>query len=503
MKFAFSRRGAFLKHPFIKIMSELTRITVARGDGIGPEIMDATLRILKAAGARLQYDEIEIGEKQYLAGHSSGISKEDWQKLLQNRIFLKAPITTPLGGGYKSLNVTVRKSLRLFSNVRPCRAYAPYVNTNFPNIDMVIIRENEEDLYAGIEHQQTDEVVQSLKLVSRPGCEAICRYAMEYARAYGRKKVTCLTKSNIMKHTDGLFQRVFEQIAAEPQYADIKTEHRIIDIGAALVAAHPEDLDVIVTLNLYGDIVSDIAALVAGSVGLAGSANIGFDAAMFEAVHGSAPDIAGKDIANPSGLLNAATMMLVHLDQGDVATVIRNAWLKTLEDGIHTVDIYKDSISKEKVGTRAFADAVIARIGQEPSSFEPAHFQNKGIHIEIPELPPRKKKLVGIDVFIDWDEAERNPDVIGDGLTLLNGDGLTLKLITNRGVKVYPEGLEDTFCTDHWRCRFVATDEAAGCTHSQISSLMLRVANAGFDFIKTEHLYTFDGERAYSLAQGE
>jgi len=465
--------------------------------------MAATPAVLRAAGARLKYEELEIGEKQYLAGETSGISKKDWRTLLKNRIFLKAPITTPLGSGYKSLNVTVRKSLRLFSNVRPCRAYAPYVTTNFPNIDLVIIRENEEDLYAGIEHQQTDEVVQTLKLISRPGCEAICRYAMEYARAYGRRKVTCLTKSNIMKHTDGLFQRVFEEISKEPQYADIETEHRIIDIGAALVAAHPEELDVIVTLNLYGDIVSDIAALVAGSVGLAGSANIGFDAAMFEAVHGSAPDIAGKDIANPSGLLNAAVTMLVHLDQGDVAVKIRNAWLKTLEDGIHTADIYKDSISKEKAGTRAFAEAVIARLGQEPQTFEPVSFTNRGIHIELPVHPRKEKKLCGVDVFIDWTASERDPEVIGKGLEKVNGDGLQLKLITNRGVKVYPEGLEETFCTDHWRCRFMATDEERGCTHSQISSLMLRVANAGFDFIKTEHLYTFDGERGYSLAQGE
>ena len=480
-----------------------TTITFARGDGIGPEIMDSTLEILRASGARLDYEEIDIGEKQYLAGHTSGISPEDWKTLQRNRIFLKSPITTPLGSGYKSLNVTVRKSLRLFSNVRPCRAYAPYVSTNFPNIDLVIIRENEEDLYAGIEHQQTDEVVQTLKLVSRPGCEAICRYAMEYARAYGRKKVTCLTKSNIMKHTDGLFQKVFEEIAKEPQYSDIETEHRIIDIGAALVAAHPEDLDVIVTLNLYGDIVSDIAALVAGSVGLAGSANIGFDAAMFEAVHGSAPDIAGKDIANPSGLIHAATKMLVHLDQGDVAEKIRNAWLKTLEDGIHTADIYKESLSKEKVGTKAFTKAVIERLGQKPTVFEPVAFANKGIRIELPEYPPREKKLVGIDVFIDWTESDRDPDVIGKRLQACNGDGLKLKLITNRGVKVFPEGLKETFCTDHWRCRFVIEEGMDKCTHSQISSLMLRVANAGFDFIKTEHLYTFDGEHGYSLAQGE
>lgn len=479
------------------------KITVAHGDGIGPEIMDATLRILQAADAPLEYDTIRIGKEIFEQGYASGISDEAWETLQRNRILLKAPITTPLGGGFESLNVTLRKGLRLFANVRPCHAYAPYVPTNFPNIDMVIIRENEEDLYAGIEHQQTDEVVQSLKLISQPGCEIICRYAMEYALAYGRRKVTCLTKSNIMKHTDGLFQKVFEETAANAQYKGIATEHRIIDIGAALVAAHPEELDVVVTLNLYGDIVSDIAALVAGSVGLAGSANVGLNAAMFEAVHGSAPDIAGKDIANPSGLLNGAIMMLVHLNQGDIATTIRNAWLKTLEDGIHTADIYQPERSSQKVGTRAFADAVIERMGQLPDHFPPAEFQNRAITIDLPKRARRKKQLVGVDVFIDWTESERNPDVLGKQLDALNGDGLRLQVITNRGVKVYPHGIPNTFCTDHWRCRFVATGEDGSCSHGQISSLMLRVANAGLDFIKTEHLYTFDGERAYTLAQGE
>lgn len=486
---------------FVNQTAQNPSVTVARGDGIGPEIMDATVSVLQAAEAALQYDFIEVGEQQYLAGNTSGIAPEAWDTIRRNRVLLKAPITTPLGGGYKSLNVTLRKSLRLFANVRPCRAYSPFVRTNFPNIDLVIIRENEEDLYAGIEHQQTDEVVQTLKLVSRPGCEAICRYAMEYARVYGRKKVTCLTKSNIMKHSDGLFQRTFETIAAEPQYADIESEHRIIDIGAAVIAADPESLDVVVTLNLYGDIVSDIAALVAGSVGLAGSGNIGFDAAMFEAVHGSAPDIAGKDIANPSGLINAATKMLVHLNQGETAAVIHNAWLRTLEDGIHTADIYRDDLSKTRVGTQAFAKAVIERLGEKPKQFDPVAFENRGIKVELPERKPRKKVLVGIDVFIDWTEADRDPTVIGESLQKLESDDLKLKLITNRGVKVFPDGISETFCTDHWRCRFMATDDT--CTHGQISSLLQSVAEAGFDFIKTEHLYTFDGERAYSLAQGE
>ena len=317
----------------------MTRITVAKGDGIGPEIMDATLDIIKAAGADLQIDEIEVGEKVYLAGNTSGISKDSWDVIRRNKVFLKAPITTPQGGGYKSLNVSIRKMLGLYANVRPCTSMAPFVATKHPVMDVVIIRENEEDLYAGIEHQQTDEVVQCLKLISRPGCEKIVRYAFEYAKLYGRKKVTCFTKDNIMKQTDGLFHQVFDEIAAE--YPQIENEHWIIDIGAAKLADTPEMFDVIVMPNLYGDVLSDVAAQIAGSVGLAGSANIGMECAMFEAIHGSAPRRAGQNVANPSGLLQGAVLMLNHLGMADVAEKVQNAWLKTIEDGIHTYDIYK------------------------------------------------------------------------------------------------------------------------------------------------------------------
>jgi isocitrate dehydrogenase len=483
-------------------MTERTTITVAHGDGIGPEIMDATLRILKAAEARLDYEEIEVGEKQYLAGNTSGIAPEAWDSILKNRIILKAPITTPLGGGYKSLNVTMRKSLGLYANVRPCKGFTPFVHTHHPKMDMVIVRENEEDLYAGIEHQQTDEVVQCLKLISRPGSEAICRYALEYALANGRKKVTCLTKSNIMKHADGMFQKVFNELAAEPRYAGLVTEHKIIDIGAAWVAARPEDLDVVVTLNLYGDIVSDIAALVAGSVGLAGSSNIGMNSAMFEAVHGSAPDIAGQNIANPSGLLNAAVMMLVHLNQPDVAKKIHNAWLRTLEDGIHTVDIFSEEYSRQKVGTKQFADAVIERLGQEPKLLPQATFTNNPIEVKLSKPARKKKTLRGVDVFLDWHEEGRDANVIGELVETLGDDALTLVVITNRGMKVYPDGLKDTFCSDHWRCRFLVK-EGSKCTHKQITELLSRVDEAGLDFIKTEQLYDFDGERGYTLAQGQ
>ncbi|MFP4094707.1 MAG: NADP-dependent isocitrate dehydrogenase [Cyclobacteriaceae bacterium] len=485
-------------------MPEKKKITVAHGDGIGPEIMKATLDILDAAGAAIDPEFIEIGEKMYAKGNTAGIDDAAWESLRRTQVFLKAPITTPQGGGFKSLNVTTRKTLGLYANVRPCRSYSPYVATRHNTLDMVIIRENEEDLYAGIEHQQTEEVVQCLKLVSRPGCEKIVRYAFEYAKAYNRKKVTCFSKDNIMKHTDGLFHRLFDQIGAE--YPEIEKEHMIIDIGSAILADKPETLDVIVTLNLYGDIVSDIAAQIAGSVGLGGSANVGEICAMFEAIHGSAPPIAGKDIANPSGLINAAIMMLVHIGQPDVATRINNAWLRTIEQGIHTADIYRVGSSKEIVGTRDFAKAVIRNLGQKPSILKPAEFQpvvGKSLHKTTPPDPNIKKEMMGVDVFIDWNGEKRDPNVIGKKLEEIGGNGLHLKMITNRGVKVYPEGKPETFCTDHWRCRFT-NKEGGTVTHAQVLDLMRRVhEDAKLDFIKTEQLYNFNGERAYTLGQGE
>lgn len=484
-------------------MSSKRKITVAYGDGIGPEIMKATLAILEAAGAQLEYDVIEIGEQVYLKGISSGMEPKSFDSLRETKVFLKSPITTPQGGGFKSLNVTTRKSFGLYANVRPCKAYSPFIKTYFPKTDLVIIRENEEDLYAGIEHRQTNEVYQCLKVISQPGSEKIIRYAFEYAKKYGRKKVTCMTKDNIMKLADGLFHKTFDEIAKE--YPEIQTDHKIIDIGTALIADRPEIFDVIVTLNLYGDIISDVAAQVTGSVGLGGSANVGEEVAMFEAIHGSAPDIAGMDIANPSGLLNGAIMMLVHIGQPEVAEKISNAWMKTLEDGIHTGDIYQEGLSSKKVGTQEFAQAVIERLGQLPTSMAPAEFEKGEIKPMDTKLRPKakaKKELTGVDVFIDWDQDGRDPNVIGEKLRQANANGLQLHLITNRGVKVFPEGMKETFCTDHWRCRF-KTDDASVVTHSQVLDLLQQIEKLGFDFIKTEHLYTFDGVRGYSLAQGE
>ncbi|HEU4875504.1 MAG TPA: NADP-dependent isocitrate dehydrogenase, partial [Pyrinomonadaceae bacterium] len=423
-----------------------------------------------------------------------------WESLRRTKVFLKAPITTPQGGGYKSLNVTVRKVLGLYANVRPCVSYHPFVETKHPKMDVVIVRENEEDLYAGIEHRQTNQVVQCLKLISRPGSEKIVRYAFEYARRNNRKKVTCFTKDNIMKLTDGLFHKVFDEIAAE--YPDIQNEHWIVDIGAAKLADTPEVFDVIVMPNLYGDVLSDVAAQIAGSVGLAGSANIGEHLSMFEAIHGSAPRRAGQNLANPSGLLLGAVLMLVHVGLTEHAERVHNAWLRTIEDGIHTYDIYDEKVSKQKVGTKEFAEAVVARLGQTPQILK-ARKYSKGeeSHASATSSKPAQKELVGVDVFLDWTSG--SPDDLGDALSKVNGEGVKLTMISNRGVKVWPAGHKETFCSDHWRCRFLPESEGGKVAHAQVVSLLGRIAGAGYDFIKTEGLYTFDGQRGFSLDQGE
>ena len=475
-------------------------VTVAFGDGIGPEIMNASLKVLMAAGANISIEPIDIGERVYLSGETAGITPDAWDSLRRTKVFYKAPITTPQGGGFKSLNVTVRKSLGLFANVRPCAAYQPFVATKHPGMDVVIVRENEEDLYAGIEHRQTDEVYQCLKLISRPGCEKIVRYAFEYAKAHGRKKVTCFTKDNIMKLTDGLFHKVFDEIAAE--YPEIENVHWIIDIGAAKLADTPEAFDVVVMPNLYGDVLSDVAAQIAGSVGLAPSANIGQHCAMFEAIHGSAPRRAGQDVANPSGLLLAGVMMMAHIGQPEVAEKVHNAWLKTIEDGVHTYDIFKEGVSEEKVGTDAFAKAIIERLGQKPTNLQPVSYQTDAKPFAVPQAtqrPAAKKELVGIDVFV---HSTKPVEQLAEAMQGPDSQAFELAMITNRGVKVWPAGLPETFCTDHWRCRYLAKD-GKEFNKAMIVDLLRDLNAGGVDFVKTEHLFTFDGEAGYSLGQGQ
>lgn len=468
-------------------------ITVAYGDGIGPEIMQAALDILEAAGAQIEIEKVDIGEKQYLAGNKTGMQEGVITSLQRSKVFFKAPITTPQGGGYRSLNVTIRGKLGLYANIRPCISYAPFIQTKHPKMDVVIVRENEEDLYTGIEYRQSHDVTCAIKLISRSGSERICRYAFDYAQRFGRKKVTCFTKDNILKLTDGLFHRVFDEIAKE--YPDIENEHWIVDIGSAKLADTPEAFDVIVLPNLYGDILSDVAAQISGSVGLAGSANIGEAGAMFEAIHGSAPRRAGQNMANPSGLILASVLMLMHIHQPECATNVHNAWLRTIEEGIHTYDIHTEK-SKERVGTREFARAVIQRLGKQPETLSPVEYT---VHKKTitrahhgTTISSEKRELVGCDFYVySHDRISELVKKIED----LSLSLFTLTLITNRGVEVWPHQADETLLVDQLRLRF---EGVGGVATEDIIQLYHALTAANLDVIKTENLYTFDNKKAFS-----
>ena len=477
--------------------------------------MEATLKVLKAAKADVKFSIIEVGEKIYQKGFNSGLMPSAWEDLSSSKILLKAPITTPQGGGYKSLNVTMRKKLGLFANVRPVSSFHPFVTTKFPKMDVVIVRENEEDLYAGIEYRQTDQTYECLKLVTREGCEKIVRYAFEYAVANNRKKVSCFSKDNIMKMTDGLFHKIFDEIAKE--YPQIQNEHYIIDIGTARLAAKPEIFDVIVTMNLYGDIISDVVAEISGSVGLAGSANIGKDYAMFEAIHGSAPLIAGKNEANPTGLLQAAAMMLVHINQPEIASKIRNAVYKTIEDGIHTPDIYNEKTSKKKVGTQEFADEVIARLGEKPATLPVAAFaanQKAESDSTKKSASPAKKSLIGFDLYIDWQQEFDNLLAV---LKTMESEKLEVKMISAKGLLLWPhidKHMAPNFNKGLTSLRFVGKgitgknssdilDANKTISHQDIIEMMMILQQKQVDFVKYEGLYLFDGKVGYTSGQGE
>lgn len=468
-------------------------IAIAKGDGIGPEIMDACLYILKEANVALTYHEVDVGEKVYLAGNPTGITQSAWEVLRSVKAFLKAPITTPQGGGFKSLNVAIRSCFGLYANVRPCRAYFPAVDTKHPGMDLVIIRENEEDLYTGIEYQPTHDHFLALKAITEPGCEKIIRYAFEYAKTNNRKKVTCFTKDNIMKMSDGLFHKTFDLIAKE--YPDITAEHWIIDIGAAKMADTPENFDVIVTLNLYGDILSDIAAQIAASVGIAGSANIGKDFAMFEAIHGSAPRRANQNLANPSGLLLASVMMLVHLGLTQDAENIHNAWLKTLEDGIHTYDIFEEGKSRLKVGTKEFAKAVVERLGQKPCVLQPVHYAEKAKDLTQGHQSignnTSKKELIGLDVYLE----ETGPfETLPERLKQLEG-ALRLQAITYRGNTVWPTTQQNIQHGLLLRARFLAEKPSS---QAVALDLVKKLDAAHFQVTSCQMLYTYDGKNGFS-----
>ncbi|MDR0772730.1 MAG: isocitrate dehydrogenase [Wolbachia pipientis] len=467
-----------------------TSVTVAYGDGIGPEIMEVVLSILREAEAKISIDVIEIGERVYSKEWSHGISPSGWESIERTKILLKSPTTTPQGKGHKSLNVALRKNLGLYANIRPCISYHPVIENKFDKFDIVVIRENEEDVYTGIEHRLTGDLYQCTKIITRSGSEKICRYAFEYAQKHNRKKITCLTKDNIMKMTDGTFHAAFDRIAKE---YSIRAEHYIVDIGMAKVATEPENFDVIVTENLYGDILSDIVAQTSGSVGLAGSSNIGNEYAMFEAVHGSAPDIAGKNIANPSGLLNAAVHMLIYIGQAATAKLIYDAWLKTLEDGVHTADLYKEKKSKQKVGTKEFAEAVIDNLGKKPAELT----VGSGANSKISEMQNsyeqdyKVRKLVGSDITLAWNKSNNFDQIV----ELFESSDPKIIAIYSKGLAIWPGNLESS--SDQITCRFIASNEKKTITNSDVNNLLIKLEENSFDVVRMDKLYLYDGKEGF------
>lgn len=480
----------------------MTSISIAYGDGIGPEIMTSVLKIIKESGANVKIEAIEIGENVYKKGFQSGITDTAIDSIARTKILLKAPITTPQGHGHRSLNVALRKKMNLYANIRPCVSYL-----DNKKIDIVIIRENEEDLYSGIEYRHTYDQYYSHKIITYSASERICKYAFEYARVNKRRKVTCFIKDNIMKMTDGSFHRAFNDIAK--QYPEIENNSMIIDIGAAKLAKYPEEFDVVVTENLYGDIISDIAAELTGSVGLAGSMNIGTDYAMFEAVHGSAPDISGKNIANPSALLNAAVSMLHYINQSDVADKIFKSWIYTIQnEKIHTPDIFIEGKSRYKASTDEFTDTIIRNMRNvEINSIDAYHIQPNVLDIkwfkdQSDRLTTEKKecnntrKLVGIDIAIDTTDIDNLLEVI----KLFNvTTDFVLCSISVKGISIYPEKqLVKPNWNDHPNCRFLVPKNST-ITNGDIYSLLKEFDKNNIEFTKFEKLYTYGDEYGFSI----
>ncbi|MBF8246941.1 MAG: NADP-dependent isocitrate dehydrogenase [Rickettsia sp.] len=485
-------------------MEKIVPITIAYGDGIGPEIMESTLRILKEARAGLSFESIEIGKRIFEKYGNTGISEDNLNLIKYNKILLKAPTTTPQGKGFRSVNVELRKSLGLYANVRPAVSYYPVINTLHPKMNVVIIRENEEDLYSGIEYKQTSNMSEAIKIISHIGSEKIIRFAFEYALKNNRKTVCCFTKDNIMKITEGMFHNIFKKIALEYE-GKITAKHYIIDIGTALLSTRPEEFDVIVTSNLFGDIISDITAELSASVGMSGSANIGLNYSMFEAIHGSAPDISGQNKANPSGLINAAIMMLRHIGGRDyIAAMIENALKKTLEEGIHTQDVYDVKNSKQKVSTDEFTYAIIKRLGQKPNILPQAviskdlkDIADTKIHFSIPQ---EEKTLVGVDVYIENTAfaLTKLANKIETIIAKSNNSEICLNAIYSKGLKLWPgnfiDGLNDF--SDCLCFRFLFAQKSTP-NLSKIIKMVDSINNSGIRFIKIVNLYNFNGIQGY------
>lgn len=475
-------------------------VTLIPGDGIGPECVQSATRIIEAAGAAIEWEKREAGAEVFKRGLPSGVPQETIESVRKTRVVLKGPLATPVGFGEKSANVTLRKLFETYGNIRPVREM-PGVPTPYSgrNVDLVVVRENVEDLYAGIEYMQTPGVAECLKLISRKGCEKIARLAFEFARSEGRKRVHCATKSNIMKLTEGMLKRTFEEVAKE--YPGIEASHIIIDNCAHQLVKKPEQFDVIVTTNMNGDIISDLSSALVGGLGFAPSANLGNDVAIFEAVHGSAPKYAGKNVINPTAVILSSVMMLRHLGEFEAASAVENAVLVTLEDGkSRTGDVagYDKGVS-----TSAYTDAIISNLGRKSSKWKVRDYKA----IKLPQMPsapalvtPATRKVTGVDVFV---ESPEGAEKLGPQMEqFAEGGPFRLKLISNRGTKVYPAMGAITDCVDHWRCRFVSRSGEGEITDDDVFGLVHKIG-AQHRWCHLEKLLELDGKQGFTKDQGE
>ncbi len=472
-------------------------VTLIPGDGIGPEVVDSARRIVDATGVAIEWEERRAGASVFLEGLVTGVPDDTVESIRRTRVVLKGPLETPVGFGEKSANVTLRKLFETYGNIRPAREL-PGIATPYSGrgVDLVVVRENVEDLYAGIEHMQTPGVAQCLKLISRKGCEKIVRLAFELARAEGRATVHCATKSNIMKLTEGMLKRTFEDVA--PDYPDIEAQHIIIDNCAHQLVKRPEQFDVIVTTNMNGDIISDLSSALVGGLGFAPSANIGSDVAIFEAVHGSAPKYAGKNVINPTALVLSAVMMLRHLGEFEAAATAEGALLATLEQGRTTRDIAGD---ENALSTTAFTDAVIENLGSKPLAWKEREYRP----LRLPEVSHEPdmvkepaRQVVGVDVFV---ESALPPEELGASIEhLVAGTRFTLKGVSNRGTVVYPAMGALTDCVDQWFCRFTSANGEP--TDDDVLELVQRIGSR-HRWMHVEKLQEFHGEPAFTKAQGE
>jgi isocitrate dehydrogenase len=482
--------------------SDSRTVVLIPGDGIGPEVIGAARRVLEAAGTGLTFETAEAGGAVFAKGIKSGVTPETVDLIAKHRVVLKGPLATPIGKGEKSANVTLRKLFETYGNVRPVREL-PGVPTLYSGrgVDLVIVRENVEDLYGGIEHMQTPGVAQCLKLISRKGCEKIVRMAFEFARSEGRKSVACATKSNIMKMTEGLLKRTFEEIAKE--YKDIESWHVIIDNACHQLVKKPEQFDVIVTTNMNGDIMSDLTSALIGGLGFAPSANLGSEVAIFEAVHGSAPKYAGKNVINPTAVISSSILMLRYLGEFEKAKMIENALIYTMEEGKARTGDVVGYDSGKACKTSEYTAAIIGNFGKASAKFKARDVKP----IQMPEVTkdlvlvkPGKRRVVGMDFFI---ESGEHPIKLGPDIEkLLEGTPVKLKMMSNRGTQVYPDKGTIIDCTDQHRCRVLARDANADLGDTELLAIATKLAGR-VRWGHIEKLQEFDGQPSFTKAQGE